>query len=178
MENPTKENYVIETRRTEPTLFPLSIVTWAMTKQSRSPLVSEEVMDDVDVGVGDIFNESSSVEPTIHPEPIPVPKSVVSEIDLFSKEDLVRELRIEPSLSDLRKLAVLGEEALKSDSSNYWEKDLLKKKLGSLKSDHLLVLPTPFRNLACKFAHDSPQGGHLGQKKTFRKIAKHFTWPK
>nr|XP_053627672.1 uncharacterized protein LOC128685191 [Cherax quadricarinatus] len=84
-----------------------------MTKQSRSPLVSEEVMDDVDVGVGDIFNESSSVEPTIHPEPIPVPKSVVSEIDLFPKEDLVRELQIDLSLSDIRKLAVSGEEALK-----------------------------------------------------------------
>lgn len=40
-----------------------------------------------------------------------------------------------------------------------------------------IVVPTPYRNEILKLAHDNPLAGHLGIKKRYHRILRHFFWP-
>ena len=42
---------------------------------------------------------------------------------------------------------------------------------------HQIIVPEPYRRGILEMAHDAPMGGHLGVRKTLRKIRRYFFWP-
>ena len=102
---------------------------------------------------------------------------------IVTHEDLVSEQRNDSRLGPIFDIAV-SESDVKNHTVCYYVKDslLMRKFLPfNLSSNatwaevHQVVLPSKLRQQVLHLAHDL--GGHLGIKKTERKILKHFYWP-
>ena len=88
-----------------------------------------------------------------------------------SRAELVKEVRVDPSLKSWRELAHKEEEGFS------WQDDLLYQAVSThtLELVHLLVLPVKFRGRVLSLAHE--RGGHLGARKVKALIRQRFTWP-
>lgn len=100
---------------------------------------------------------------------------------LFSHQDLNKAQREDPDI-----LAII--ESLERDpcSSAYRQRFLIHE--GSLYRRHwspqepqerlLAVVPSEQRSTILQAMHDAPEGGHVGQRATLRKVLERFWWPK
>ena len=88
-----------------------------------------------------------------------------------SREHLVKETELDPSLCQWRVLANSGEKGL------VWEDGLLFQSRNTqvLNSEMILVLPKAFRNKVLKLAHDDL--GHMGARRVKSILKARFSWP-
>ena len=104
----------------------------------------------------------------------------------ITREKLIEEQKMDDSLKDIRMNVVDEEKSANLASCFYLEKGILMRKWRPLTTPtydtfsetHQIVVPIRFRSHIMQLAHDSPMAGHLGVNKTYRKVAKHFFWPK
>ncbi len=65
----------------------------------------------------------------------------------------------------------------------FWDEGILMRKWRSRTDEHgwyetcQIVLPTSYRLIVLKLAHENVHAGHLGVNKTFHRLSKYFFWP-
>lgn len=115
--------------------------------------------------------------------------SVCSDIDCeklsMSRQDLINEQKKDVTLSSLFD-QVVSDENITSVSTGYLLRDniLMRKWLPNnvctsdvWSSVTQIVVPVPYRKQILTLAHDNPFSGHLGVRKTYDRILRHFFWP-
>ncbi|XP_062830648.1 uncharacterized protein LOC134297351 [Anolis carolinensis] len=116
----------------------------------------------------------------------PESSSIITEI--VNKTEGVREIlqeqKADETLKPLFKQAENTLESAEEQPSRFITKDgVLYRESKSLKTagesevHTQIVVPEKFREQLMRVAHDSPQGGHLGIRKTTKRITKNFYWP-
>ncbi len=77
--------------------------------------------------------------------------------------------------------AAAAQDAADKSVTFFFDKGVLMRKWVSGSDEwtsvHQVVVPTPFRQQVLSLAHDSNLAGHLGIKKTYNRILRHFFWP-
>lgn len=103
----------------------------------------------------------------------------------LTRDQLIVEQKNYATLSPLFEAAVAGDK-VESGSTGYFVRDgLLMRKWTPLSSSAAddwsvvtqIVVPSPYRTAILNLAHDNPLAGHLGVKKTYNRILRHFFWP-
>lgn len=99
------------------------------------------------------------------------------------REELIKEQASDPTLKELFD-RVMSKEDLKSVAQGYFLNDSMLVRRWVPHSGGLLgepayqvVVPVTFRDLVLKTSHDNI-AGHLGVKKTYNQIMRHFYWPR
>ena len=91
--------------------------------------------------------------------------------------DQLRDLQDkDPSLEDVRRAAA-GEGKTTDDWEFFRQDGLLYRRRQDQSHSEQLVLPISCRNPVLQLAHDIPMAGHLGRRKTRRRILQRFYWP-
>lgn len=172
-----------ELAREYPNVFTSCAVTRAAAKR-------EKEQDKDDINLSESFMCGLNAEPD---EPsltvknrgkcdINVPD--VSGLSL-SRQQLIADQKADESLAHLFEGAVTGD-VIEAMSTGYVVKDgLLMRKWTPLNVSPVeewsvvtqIVVPMPYRVEILKLAHDNPLAGHLGIKKTYNRILRHFFWP-
>ncbi len=157
-----------------PTVFSACVVTRAQKQKS------QEVIDlsDLFVNVDAANTKDACAEREI--------KETILQPDLsirVSKEQLAVEQKSDPSLVDCV-VADANEKKRGDDMVNYfWDEGILMRKWRSRTDEHgwyetcQIVLPTSYRLIVLKLAHENVHAGHLGVNKTFHRLSKYFFWP-
>ena len=88
-----------------------------------------------------------------------------------SRSELVREVKVDPTLAGWRELADKGEQGFS------WDRELLyqSRTTHTLELIHLMVLPESFRKRVLTMAHE--RSGHLGARKVKALLKQRFIWP-
>uniref|UniRef100_H3BXP7 Gypsy retrotransposon integrase-like protein 1 n=1 Tax=Tetraodon nigroviridis TaxID=99883 RepID=H3BXP7_TETNG len=103
----------------------------------------------------------------------------------MSKQQLKTDQQNDKSLVRLFEEAITGDK-VNSMSTGYFMRDgVLLRKWTPLSVSPVeewsvvsqIVAPSPYRAEILKMAHDNPFSGHLGVKKTYNRILRHFFWP-
>ena len=103
--------------------------------------------------------------------------SLVEAVPLNSSSDrgaLQREQTADPTLTTLHVFAKAGEKGYKYEQGILVQEE--EDCLGDLSSR--IVVPKGRREALLKLAHSGVASGHFGVKKSYAKLASHFTWPK
>ncbi|XP_062839805.1 uncharacterized protein LOC103279995 [Anolis carolinensis] len=124
----------------------------------------------------------------IQPESEQGPESSSAIIEIVSKTGGAQEIKQAPeedeSLKPLFKQAESLPDSAEELPNKFVTKDgVLYRESKSVKSEDRsgvhsqIVVPEKFRNQIMGVAHDNPHGGHLGTRKTTKRIARNFYWP-
>ena len=122
-------------------------------------------------------------------DPLHKPTSKVQEADggsSLSRRALIEEQERDPELICLGQQALDEKEAAVVPINCYFKREgVLMRKWQSptapasyeWKVVYQVVIPHKYRHDILSLAHETPMAGHLGIKKTYRKILNHFYWP-
>lgn len=96
---------------------------------------------------------------------------------LFSQQDVTEAQRQDTDVA-----AIIASLANAQNSSKFVMRDAtLYRRLWKNKwqvEEHLLVIPASLRPGILHVIHDTPEGGHIGQRATLKKVQERFWWPK
>ena len=120
--------------------------------------------------------EVKNNETLVDLEPIKLP---------ITREQLISTQRGDPSLEPYFEL-VANTEASKTKSLVFFlDNDLLMRRWSCPAAYGMdwgvvnqVVVPAAYRNQVLALAHENPWSGHLGIRKTYDRILKHFFWPR
>ena len=194
-ENPVSMNDTERLAELFPGIFPSCAVTRSMTEHVHESGNSSSLGTDALSDLNDLFDENvecdgmqivanqtenNSVDVKTHIDILPVGSDF--KID---RESLIDAQKKDESLKELWINAV-GEDDINDYSvCMYTKNGVLMRKWKPLsapayeswKESRQLVVPKQYRNHVLSLAHDTPMSGHLGIRKTFDKLTKHFFWP-
>lgn len=111
--------------------------------------------------------------------PLSLPVDLLS----VSQADLVTEQQADPSLKALLEHAVTSPEAGKNCPGYFFNQELLMRRWVPHGKDQVdnsveqVVLPVKYRQSVISAAHDAV-AGHMGVRKTYDRVLKHFFWPR
>lgn len=142
-----------------PKVFPVCAVTRAQSRASSETkeLVSEEIQ----------------VQAQGCPWPFPA----------ISKDEIIAEQTVDPSLAPLFQLVCSEEKVQELGNGYFLREGVLCRKwthvVDDIKVDQVIqvVVPSKFRNVVLGVAHNGV-AGHLGVKKTYDRVLRHFFWPR
>lgn len=127
----------------------------------------------------DNFNSVKKGEDTVDVEVCALPN-----VDLpIGKPMLIEAQRTDQTLSHCIKAAVELPDLSEHPVAYYFEGDVLMRKWSPrhAKSDwstvFQVIVPKPYRQQVLSVAHDHKLSGHLGIRKTYDQLLKHFFWP-
>lgn len=166
LDNPCDVNYALEASEAGLDLFPLNVVTRAMAKNSNNLDIQQPLEMSDELGLNFLFSEAIQSRPT-GDKVLPVPADLARKCN---KEEFLIALKDDKSLTNKDK-----EEGYLLDEDGFLWKRNNDNDLSS--KGNLLVVPSSLRNMVFELAHDNPLGGHLGSRKTEKKIRKYFFWP-
>ena len=166
-------------------IFPSCVVT---RSQSRPQQIDIPEVDLADTVVQKQFEQvpTESNVPKVDKVQTPPSKTVKSTRYVScSKQELIRQQKLDIDIGKLRNLAVSEEEIRSSPEGFYLAAGVLMRKYRhpSAPADeewgevHQVVVPPIFRNELLSLAHDGKLAGHLGIKKTSKKLSDHYYWP-
>lgn len=101
----------------------------------------------------------------------------------ITREKLITAQKEDKTLTTLFNAAISHDLAKTKQSAYILDNDLLMRKWCSspdkaeLDAFYQIVVPAPYRPHVLCLAHDHPLSGHLGVRKTYNRILKHFFWP-
>jgi len=165
-------------------LFPACAVTRSRARlQSTGENVSPEQTENGDSGGdGDTpsIDEINLQDTFMSHEGIGGPSN-----DVISKDNLVEAQRNDVLLIKLWDDALSEEEAQGEASCFYVKNGVLMRKwrppetkpIDEWKTCHQIVVPYEYRKLILQLGHDNPLSGHMGVRRTFTRVTKHFYWP-
>lgn len=152
-----------------PAVFPTGVVTRSQAQGAQE--VPRQVEEDTpEVGV--ILAETFFAEDTSDQK--------------FSRDDLVREQKSDPVISDIRSQSGTLQDLSGEAVGFYVLQDVLMRKWRDPECSaaeewrvyHQVVLPPCYREEIMRLAHEIPTSGHLGINKTQARVMRHFYWPK
>lgn len=151
-----------------PTVFPTGVVTRSQANNQEVPKEVGEEPSELGVILGDTFFAQDATGD-----------------QKFNREDLIREQRGHPIISDMRSQAGSLEDLSGEAVGFYMLHDVLMRKWRDPECSaaeewrvyHQLVLPPCYRSEILRLAHEIPTSGHLGINKTKARVMRHFYWP-
>ena len=147
-----------------PDLFPACVVTRAMSKKKPA--------DEIELGKTFMVNLDTLLGG--------------AETDVqFTSAGLIEAQASDPEISELIDKALTDEEAAKVPTCFVKRSGVLVRKwrdptvpaCHEWETKYQVVVPQSFRPHVLELAHETPTAGHLGVKKTARRLMEHFWWP-
>ncbi|XP_073797050.1 uncharacterized protein isoform X2 [Danio rerio] len=161
-----------------PHVFPVCAVTRA---QSRKEIeLNDSFFPSVVNGEGNLNFEKKK------PEKVRILHDVTDKNSLhlkITREKLITAQKEDKTLTTLFNAAISLDLAKTKQSAYILDNNLLMRKWCSspdkaeLDAFYQIVVPAPYRPHVLCLAHDHPLSGHLGVRKTYNRILKHFFWP-
>ena len=181
-----------------PDVFPSCAVTRSMSKKARevSETVKPSEPDSVDLSETFFSNLSENgIKETVTAKSVDssgVKRKGVSDVFRdevqvpLSRQKLIDEQRGDPEVASLFKLALPVDELNNVPRGYFFNEGVLMRKWRSPTVPaseewsvvYQIVVPKVYRKEVLRLAHEIPMGGHLGVRKTYDKITRHFYWPK
>lgn len=164
-----------------PEVFSSSVVTRAMARNEKENGIEDQFdLSDTFIARRSLSSDSDLLLNSVSLSfPADVPNLSMS------REQLIKEQKIDPSLSSLFSEA-MSEEDIEHSPHGYFLRDgVLMRKWRPLMASAQdewrvllqIVVPVSFRDKVLSLAHDYHFAGHLGVNKTTDRILRHFFWP-
>lgn len=176
-DKPVLPDHTDELSEIYPETFPACVVTRAQARQMDADDLSTSFM--VPIFVEDFLPSDEEKEmktsPNLSSSHLKLP---------VTREKIVFAQKEDSSLQKCFSAAVSVERAQQRKSAYFLEDGLLMRKWSPIMADdpewsvvYQVVIPECYRQQVLSLAHDHNLSGHLGIKKTYHRVLRHFFWP-
>lgn len=176
--NPVVSDQPDELAKSFPETFPVCVVTRAQSRKTEAEDLATSFISPI--FLSDMLPDASdkAVEK--------VPGSDTSGVKLsVTRERVIAAQHEDRSLQKCIAAAVSAEKARERKTAYFMENGLLMRKWCSDVADgaewtsvYQIVIPSCYRQQVLSLAHDHDLSGHLGIKKTYYRVLRHFFWPR
>ena len=182
LDNPIHTSDTSNMEEEYPGIFPSCAVTRSQSHGNSGLDSSMSIDTDAGLGLDTLFSgDGCKLDDTLRDDR----KDVCADVIPVKREILIKEQENDPQIKKLMSRSVSEEEALDYPCCYYFKFGVLMRKWRphEVPSDHSwetvsqIVLPKKYINDVLSLAHETPMSGHLGVKKTYRRVLTHFYWP-